>query len=328
MRSIKISSVGIYSPSKEIPTEKINDYVGEDITYWAVEKMGIKVKKISEADEAASDLAVKASQMALEKAGIDPLSLDLLIVATDTPDYFSPATSSIVQCKLGAKNAGTFDINCACSSLVTGLDIATKYIISDFSIKKALVVGTYAMTKFLNWKDKITAPIFSDGAGAILLEEVDSEPGFLASKLIADGCYYDYLGVYLGSGAVPTPEYIEKGLHLVRYNKRYPDVNSEYWPILVKDTLKKINLTPQDIDMIIFTQVRKFTIEEVMEKLGLPLSKTHMVMHKYGYTGSACIPMALYDALEEGKIKNGDLVVFCSSGGGYAMASYVMRWIQ
>ncbi len=327
MRSVKISSTGIYSPSRTMFTEEINELVGEDITYWAVEKMGLKVKKISEPDEAASDLAVKASIEAINKAGIKPEDLDLLIVATDTPDYFSPATSSIVQCKLGAKNAGTFDVNCACAGLVTALDIATKYILTDSSFKKVLIVGTYAMTKFLNWKDKVTAPIFSDGAGAIILEETDNGPGFLTSKLIADGCFYDYLGVYLGSGAVPTPEYIEKGLHFVRYNKRYPDVNSENWPSLVRDTLKKVNLTSQDIDMIIFTQVRKFTIEEVMEKLNLPLSKTYMVMHKYGYTGSACIPMALNDALEERKIKKGDLVVFCSSGGGYAMAAYAMRWV-
>lgn len=327
MFSIKISGTGIYTPSKMIPTSSINEMVGEDITHWAVDKMGIEVKKISDPEEAASDLAVKASRQALQKAGLNPTDLDLVIVATDTPDYLSPATSSVLQCKLGAKNAGTFDVNCACAGFVTALDTATKYLLTDKSYKRALVVGTYAMTKFMNWKDKVTAPIFSDGAGAVIIEQTEEGPGYLASKIIADGCFYDYLGVYLGSGAVPTPEYIEKGLHLVRYNKRYPDVNTENWPILVRDTLKKADLYPEDIDMILYTQVRKYTIEEVMKSLNLPMEKTYMVMGKYGYTGSACIPMALYDALEEGKINKGDIVVFCSSGGGYAMAAYVMKWV-
>lgn len=328
MITVKISGTGIYSPPFTLSSEKIEEMYGKDTKDWMVEKLGIKVKKISESYEAASDLAKKAGEEALKNSGISPEEIDLLIVATDTPDFFSPATSSIVQCKLGLKNAATFDVNCACAAFVTALDIATRYLLTEKSMKRAMIVGTYAMTKFLNWQDKVTAPMFSDGAGAVILEKVESEKeGFISSTLFADGCFWDYLGLYLGSGAVPTPEYIQRGQHYVRYNKKYPDVNFEMWPKLIRKTVEKGGFKVEDLDFVLFTQVRKVTIEDVMKELNLPIEKTHMVMDKYGYTGSACIPMALHDALIEKKIKKGDLIVFCASGGGYAMACYFMRWI-
>lgn len=328
MKTVKISATGVYSPPFTLSTQKIEEMYGKDIKDWMVEKLGIKVKKISESYEAASDLAKIAGEEALINANLKPEDIDLLIVATDTPDFFSPATSSIVQCKLGLKNAATFDVNCACAAFVTALDVGTRYLLTEDSMNKALIIGTYAMTKFLNWQDKITAPMFSDGAGAVVLEKVGSEEkGFISSKLFADGCFWDYLGLYLGSGAVPTPEYIQTGRHYVRYNKKYPDVNFEMWPKLVIETVMKGGYKVEDIDFIIFTQVRKITIEDVMKVLNLPIEKTQMVMDKYGYTGSACIPMALHDALIENKIKKGDLVVFCASGGGYAMACYALKWL-
>lgn len=328
MKTVKISGTGIYSPPFTLSTQKIEEMYGKDTKDWMVEKLGIKVKKISESYEAASDLAKIAGEEALKNANLKPEDIDLLIVATDTPDFFSPATSSIVQCKLGLKNAATFDVNCACAAFVTALDVGTRYLLTEDSMNKVLIIGTYAMTKFLNWQDKITAPMFSDGAGAVVLEKVESEEkGFISSKLFADGCFWDYLGLYLGSGAVPTPEYIQTGRHYVRYNKKYPDVNFEMWPKLVKETVMKGGHKVEDIDFIIFTQVRKITIEDVMKALNLPIEKTQMVMDKYGYTGSACIPMALHDALIENKIKKGDLVVFCASGGGYAIACYALKWL-
>ncbi len=328
MNTIKISGTGIYSPPFTLTTQKIEEMYGVEIKDWMVEKLGIKVKKISESWEAASDLAKIAGEEALKNSGVSPQDIDLLIVATDTPDFFSPATSSIVQCKLGLKNAATFDVNCACAAFVTALDIGTRYLLTEKKMNRAMIIGTYAMTKFLNWQDKVTAPMFSDGAGAVILEKVESEQeGFISSTLFADGCYWDYLGLYLGSGAVPTPEYILRGQHFVRYNKRYPDVNFEMWPKLIRQTVEKAGYKVNDLDFVFFTQVRKITIEDVMKELNLPMEKTHMVMDKYGYTGSACIPMALHDALIEKKIKKDDLVIFCASGGGYAMACYFMRWI-
>jgi 3-oxoacyl-[acyl-carrier-protein] synthase-3 len=328
MKTTRILSTGIYSPPFTLTDKKIEEMYGKDIRDWMVEKLGIYVKKISEEWEGASDLAKKAGEEALKNGNIKPEDIDLLIVATDTPDFFSPATSSIVQAKLNLKNAATFDVNCACAAFVTALDIATRYLLTEERFNRAMIIGTYAMTKFLNWDDKVTAPMFSDGAGAVIIEKIESEEkGFISSKLFADGTYWDYLGLYLGSGAVPTPEYIRTGRHFVRYNKRYPDVNFEMWPKLIKETVEKGGYKVEDIDFLLFTQVRRVTIEDVMKVLNLPIEKTHMVMDKFGYTGSACIPMALHDALLNNKIKKGDKVILCASGGGYAMAVYFMRWL-
>lgn len=329
MRTTRIAGTGLYTPTRSMPTEEIGAMLGLDLSQQ-IQAGGIKVKKIMAADEDASDLAVNAGMQALKNAGVKPSELDLIIVSTDTPDYISPCTASIVQHRLLAKNAGIFDTNCACAGWVTALNTATKYIQADAHVHKALVIGTYAMTRFLNWKDKVTAPTFSDGAGAaVLVEDESATPGYLGSMLFADGYYWDYLGVYLGSARLPTCESIAANEHSVQYNqfKKYPDVNTAHWPRLVRETLAQTGMTPADADMLLFTQVRKFTIEGVMKELGLPMSKTHTVMEKYGYTGSACVPMALHDSLEQGLIHHGDVVVMTASGGGYAMACYAMRWL-
>lgn len=329
MRTVRIAGTGLYTPERSMPTEEVGAILGIDLTQQ-IEAGGIKLKKIMAEDEEASDMAVYAGMQALKNAGVKPSELDLIIVSTDTPDYISPCTAAIVQHRLLAKNAGIFDTNVACAGWVTALNTATKYIMADQHYHKALVIGTYAMTRFLNWHDKVTAPTFSDGAGAAVLVEDNSETGgYLGSMLYADGYYWDYLGVYLGSAKLPTAESIAKGEHNVQYNpsKRFPDVNSVHWPRLVRETLEQADLTPQDADMLLFTQVRRNTIEGVMNTLGLPMSKTHTVMEKFGYTGSACVPMALHDALEEHLIHTGDVVVMVASGGGYAMASYAMRWL-
>jgi 3-oxoacyl-[acyl-carrier-protein] synthase III len=164
MKTTRILSTGIYSPPFTLTDKKIEEMYGKDIRDWMVEKLGIYVKKISEEWEGASDLAKKAGEEALKNGNLKPEDIDLLIVATDTPDFFSPATSSIVQAKLNLKNAATFDVNCACAAFVTALDIATRYLLTEERFNRAMIIGTYAMTKFLNWDDKVTAPMFSDGA--------------------------------------------------------------------------------------------------------------------------------------------------------------------
>jgi 3-oxoacyl-[acyl-carrier-protein] synthase III len=329
MRTVRIAGTGMYTPIRSMPTEEVGAMLKLDLTQQ-IQTGGVRVKKIMADDEEASDLAVYAGMQALKNAGVKPSELDLIIVSTDTPDYISPCTASIVQHRLLAKNAGIFDTNCACAGWVTALNTATKYIMADQHFHKALVIGTYAMTRFLNWQDKVTAPTFSDGAGAAVLVEDESETGgYLGSMLYADGYYWDYLGVYLGSARLPTAESVANQEHKVQYNqnKRFPDVNSEHWPRLVRETLAQAKLTPQDADMLLFTQVRRNTIEGVMNTLGLPMTKTHTVMEKFGYTGSACVPMALHDALEQDLIHGGDIVVMTASGGGYAMACYTMRWL-
>jgi 3-oxoacyl-[acyl-carrier-protein] synthase-3 len=266
---------------------------------------------------------------ALESAGITPGQLDLIILATDTPEHLSPATSVVVQHRLGAKNAGTFDINCACSGFVTALDTGSKFIIADSEYKHVLVIGAYAMSKYLDWNDKKTATIFADGAGAVVLEASDEGPGFLASKLFADGTFADYMGIYAGGTRLPvTEEVLREGRWTkVRFAQRYPpEVNIEGWPRIIREVLQKSDLTLDDIGLFLFTQVNLSTIKEVMRILDLPMERTHTIMQKWGYTGSACIPMVLDDGVREGKVKRGDNLIMCASGGGLNMACVAFRW--
>ncbi|BAM00555.1 MULTISPECIES: 3-oxoacyl-ACP synthase III family protein [Caldilinea] len=327
-RHATIVGTGCYVPKRVITNADLNEMLGEPVDEWLVEKVGIEERHVMAEDETSSDLAVAASRQALERAGITAADLDLIIVATDTPDYISPATASVVQAKLNARNAGTYDINCACAAWVTGLDVAAKTIAADPSYTYILVVGTYGMSKFVNWADKYTCTLFADGAGAVVLGAGD-EPGFLAAKLLADGQYHDALGIYTGGTFRPaTPEVVNRlGKPRVEFVRRFPAAfNTERWPPLVRSVVAKAGLSLDDVEMFFFTQLNLRTIEATMAALGQPMVKTHWIMHKWGYTGSACIPMALNDAVEQGKLRYGDHIVFCASGGGLAMAAAVFRW--
>ena len=334
MRYAKILSTGSYVPDKVITNAELEQTLGEPIDAWLVENVGIRERHIMAADQTTSDLAVAAARTALARANLLPEQLDLIIVATDTPDYLSPATATVVQAKLGAPNAGIFDVNSACAGWVTALDVAAKYIATDEAYQHILLVGAYGMSRFINWQDKKTATLFADGAGALVLGAGD-KPGFLATKLLAVGEYHDALGVYTGGAFRPaTAETVARdGPPHVEFVRKFPKTfNSERWPVLIRETVAKARrggapLTPDDVDHYYFTQLNLRTIETTMQALGQPMSKTHWVMDKWGYTGSACIPMALDDAIAQGKgPKEGEVVMFCASGGGLAMAASVWLW--
>jgi len=329
-RYAQIVSTGRYIPEKVITNANLDRMLGENVGDWLVEHVGIRERHVMADDETTSDLIVAASRQALDRSGLAASDLDLILVATDTPDYISPATASAVQAKLGAANAGTYDINCACAAWVTGLDVAARYIATDTDYENILVAGGYGMTKFIDWTDKYTCTLFADGAAAVIVRTGDA-PGFLAGKLVAHGEYHDALGIYTGGTYRPaTPEVVaQSGKPRVQFVRKFPATfNSDNWPPLVRAVVRKAGLTLDDIDFFLFTQLNLRTIEYVMQNLGQPLSKTHWIMDKWGYLGSACIPAALDDAIEQGKgPKPGEHVVFCASGGGMAMAACVWRWV-
>ncbi|MGD8586912.1 MAG: ketoacyl-ACP synthase III [Chloroflexota bacterium] len=328
-RYAQILSTGRYIPEKVLTNDDLNEMLGENVGDWLVENVGIHERHIMAEDETTSDMVVSAGLQAMERAGVTAEELDLIIVATDTPDYISPATASAVQAKLGATNAGTYDLNCACAAWVTALDAAARYIITDGDYDKILVAGGYGMTRFIDWTDKYTCTLFADGAAAAIVGAGDA-PGFLAGKLIAAGQYHDALGIYTGGTYRPaTPAAVaEFGKPKVQFVRKFPATfNSDNWPPLIMDTLAKAGLELDEIDFFVFTQLNLRTIEFVMDKLGQPMSKTHNIMDKWGYLGSACIPAALDDAITEGVgPKAGDNVLFCASGGGLAMAASIWRW--
>lgn len=330
MRNAKIIGTGVSVPEKVLTNQDLSEILGEDVNEFVENILGIKERHVLAEDESAADIATEAAKNALQNARISAEEIDLIIVASDTPEYLSPGTSVVVQHRIGAKNAGTFDTNAACAGFVTALDTATKYIIADENYRNILVIGVYAMTKFLDWTEKKTATIFADGAGAVLLQADESgKHGILASKLEACGEYHDFLGIFAGGSKTPvTTEILENGYYnRVRFAKRMPpEINFEGWQRIVKELLERIDLTLDDVNLFLWTQVNLSTIKEVMGALNQPMEKTHTIMDKWGYTGSACIPMVLHDAIEKGKLKRGDRLVFCASGGGINMAAMVFKY--
>ena len=329
MRDAKIIGTGMYVPERIVTNEELSRNLGEDIDEFVSTVVGIKERRIAADNESAADLASAAAENALSDAGVKATDLDLILVATDTPEYISPATSVVVQQRIGAVNAGTFDINCACAGFVTTLDAAFKYLIADDTYKNVLVVGCYAMSKFIDWKDKKTSTLFADGAGAVVLQSVENEKHFLASKLVADGSYHSFMGIFAGGTHEPiTAEVLAANkTNRLRFAKKYPpEVNIIGWPKIVNEVTAKAGLELDDVDIFLWTQVNLSTIKVVMQEMNIPERKTHTIMHKWGYTGSACIPMVLHDALRAGKIKPGATIVFCASGGGLNMACLAMKY--
>ena len=328
-RVAQILSTGSYVPERVVTNAEVDALLGESTSQWLEDNVGILERRWMAEDQTTSDLIVEASNRALEKAGITADQLDLIIVSTDTPDYLSPSTSIVVQHKLGAGKAGCYDVNSACAGWVTALDQGARYLATEPSMQYVLVAGGYGMSCYLNFADKKTANLFADGAGAAVLG-VGEEPGFLASNLLAKGEYHDALGIYSGGTYRPlTPEnYQAYGPPVVEFVRKFPKTfNTEYWPKLVKGALDKVGLSFDDVDLYLWTQLNLRTIEYMMDLLEQPIEKTHWVMHKWGYTGSPCVVMALDDAITQGKgPKPGDNIVFCASGGGISMAASVWRW--
>lgn len=329
MANAKIVGTGVYVPEKILTNDDLSEMLGEDITEFVTQNLGIYERHIAADDESSADLAENAARQALKNAGVAATDIDLIIVATDTGEYLSPGTSVVVQNRLDAKNAGTFDTNCACAGFVTALDIASKYIKADDNYKHVLVIGVYAMSKYMDFTEKKTATIFADGAGAVLLKATDENVGLQGSKLEAYGEYFDSLGILAGGTKMPiTQAVIDEGYYnKVRFAKKVPaELNVEGWQKIVRQVIDRAGLTIDDISLFLFTQVNLSTIKVVMEAMELPWEKTHTIMQKWGYTGSACIPMVLHDAIEAGKLKRGDDFVMCASGGGVNMAAMVFKY--
>ncbi len=288
---------------------------------------GIRTRFYAPDDWATSDLAVEAARDALDDAGLKPEDLDMILLGTDSPDYITPATSVVVQHKLGAENAGTFDIGCACASFPTGLVQAAGMLATNPQMKHILVIGAYMMHKLADHERDLMAFFYGDGAGAAILTASD-KPGFLGSTFFADGSYHKHWGIYAGGTYEPaTAESVAAGRTQVRFVQPFPpEVNNEGWPLRMKELAKHGDFDLQDVDLAIYTQVRLSSIQLVMEELGLPLERAHWIMDKWGYTGSACLPMAFDDARKEGKARPGDLVTFVGSGVGYnqAGAAFIM----
>jgi 3-oxoacyl-[acyl-carrier-protein] synthase-3 len=323
-----ITGTGSYVPERVLTNSDLAAQLGVEIEPFVSETLGIHERHVCADDESTADLAEHAARRALDDAELAPDEIDLLIVTTDTPEFISPATSSVVHGRLGTTRAGTFDINAGCAGYVTALDVAAKYIRADDRYERVLVVGAYAMSKYLDYSDKKTATIFADGAGATVVER-RSAPGVLASELFADGRLACGMGVFAGGTAEPiTDAVLRDGYrnHL-RFVEKYPkEVNEEGWPRIARSVLSRTGRQADDVRLWLWTQVNLSTIRLVMGALGVPMSRAHTVMGKWGYTGAACLPMALDDAARSGRLRDGDLVMLTGSGAGLAMGCVALEW--
>lgn len=335
-RYATIKSTGSYLPPIEISNEMLtkellelngNNPIISDVMEKLALSSGIKKRWYAPENQSASDIAVPAAQQALERAGLKPTDVDLIILGTDSPDYISPATSTIVQHKLGATNAGTFDVGCACASFPTVLQAGAGILATNESINTVLCLGVYNMHKLTAKNDPLRF-LFGDGAGAAVLVP-SSKPGFVSGVFKADGSYADRIAMFACGTVEPaTEESVKAGRCRVQAPGKYPpEMNLEFWPMMVRELARRGKFQLSDIDLAIFTQVRKPTIEDVMKDLGLPIEKTHMIMEESGYTGSACVAMALDAAMQAGKGKPGSdkLVVMVGSGVGYNLAGCAFR---
>ncbi|MDN5350723.1 MAG: 3-oxoacyl-[acyl-carrier-protein] synthase [Bacteroidales bacterium] len=328
-RNAVITSSGMYVPERIVPNSYFDELLGEDVSTWLAENVQIYERRWCNENQSTADLCIEAAKDALNNAQLNAEAIDLLIIATDTPEFISPSTASKVQYKLGMNKAGSFDVNTACAGFVTALDMAAKYIRADENYKHVMVIGAYAMSKYLNMNDKKTVTLFADAAGAVILSALeDTESGFLASELITKGEYYGYMGIYAGGTFKPiTEEVMAEKDHLLKFVTKFPkELNPQMWSMMANNLNKKLGITPDQVDHYLLTQININSIFETMDRLGVLREKAPTVMHHYGYTGSACIPLALHENIKNGKIKRGDLLYFIGSGGGLAFASAAFRY--
>lgn len=330
MLPVKIVGTGIYVPGEPIDNKELMKLASIEFDVEKVEqKLGIYQRHMAHLrgiKETTADFATEAARKAIQNAGINPEDVGLFLVGSDTPEYISPATTLLVQGRIQAKEdwVSGFDINAACASFAIAFDTASRIMATDEGIKYAVVIGVYNMPAYLQEQDKFGYSIFADGAGAFVLERnLDLNQGYLNGQNLTDGTQWDYIGVYAGGTKNPvTQEIIQnKENGLLSLQPLPSDRNVRLWPMVVNKLLQKANLEINEVDHFIFTQISKYVIEEVMKEINQPIEKTSFTMHKYGYTGSGCVPMTFHEAINNGKIKRGDKVMFVASGAGLAVGS-------
>ena len=314
----RIIGTGSYLPPKVVTNDDLAKQM-DTTDEWIRTRTGIRQRHIAEPSQASSDLGVEASRAALAAARIIPQEIDLIIAATATPDYIFPSTACIMQAKLGMKGCAAFDIQAVCSGFVYALAIADKMIRSG-QHRCALIVGTEVYSRILDWKDRGTAVLFGDGAGAVILR-ADSKPGIMASVLHADGSYVDILSVpgnVCGGKIVGSPFLQMDGQAVFKFAVKVLDE-------VARETLALCGLTPLDIDWLIPHQANVRILEATARKLGVDLSKLVVTVDRHGNTSAASVPLALDVAIRDGRIKPGHKVMLQGVGGGFTWGASMVE---
>ncbi len=325
MKKVGIIGVGEYLPKKILTNADLEKMV-DTSDEWITTRTGIKERRIASSHEAASDLAINAAKEALKDARLKPQDLDLIIIATITPDMHFPSTACLVQANLGAKNAVCFDISAACAGFVYAIIVAQQFIARG-TYKNALVVGTEVLSSITDWEDRSTCVLFGDGAGAAVLSEVKSG-GILSTYFGSDGSMANLLMMPAGGSRNPaTHKTIDKRLHYIKME------GNEIFKSAVKimvDTaqvvLKQAGLKCSDVDLVIPHQANVRIIMAMAKRLGLPSDRIFLNIEKYGNMSSASIATALCEAVKVGRIKKGDIILLDAFGAGLVWGACLIKW--
>ncbi len=324
MNFSRIVSTGSYLPPQIISNDRLAEIV-ETNDEWIVSRTGIGNRRFSQGENT-SDVASKAAKVILERAGKSAEDVELLIVATVSPDYATPSTACLVQAKIGAENAVAFDIGAACSGFIFAFSIADKFIKSGV-YKNALVIGVEVLSKYLDFQDRGTCVLFGDGGAGVFLEKSEERIGLIRENLGSDGSK----GMALTSGFVPVknafyePE--DTGNRYIEMDGRVIfDFATRKAPKSVLKILEEAELTADDIDWVVAHQANSRIIEVVSRKLKIPMDKFYMNMHDYGNTSAGSIPIALNEMMEKGLIKKGHKVILCGFGAGLTWGSMLLEF--
>jgi len=325
MKKVGIIGVGEYLPERILTNADLEKMV-DTSDEWITTRTGIKKRHLAAVGQAASDLALKAAQQALENAKLKAEDLDLIVVATITGDMPFPSVASIIQDKLGAKKAACFDISAACAGFVYGLSVAEKFI-ATATYKNALVIGTEVLTSITDWQDRNTCVLFGDGAGAVVLSEV-KKGGIISTYLGCDGSKSGILNMPAGGSRNPaTSETVRNRQHYLKMQ------GNELFKIAVntmtdaaETVLKQAGMTFADINLIIPHQANARIIMAVAKKLGIPQDRVYLNIERCGNMSSASTVTALCEAVQEGKIKKGDIILLDAFGAGLVWGACIIEW--
>ena len=324
---VSIAGIGSYAPQRVLTNDELAQMV-DTSNEWIIERTGIRERRIAAPEEALSDLCLPAAEQALAQAGVEAGALDLVIVATVTPDMAFPSTGAILADRLGARRAAAYDLSAGCTGFVYGLAQAYGMLAAGVG-RSALVVGGDVLSKIMNWEDRRTCVLFGDGAGAVVLEPVE-EGGFLGFELGADGAGGVHLSLPAGGSRLPTTAAtVAAEEHFVRMNG--PEVFKFATRVLVSSAeqlLAECGLRVEDVDVYVPHQANARIIDHAARKLGVPDERVVRNVERYGNTSSGSIPLALADAVADGRLRPGEVVLMTGMGAGLTWGSAVIEWTE
>ena len=328
MASVVIAGVGSYAPKRIVTNAELSQTV-DTTDEWIVSRSGIRERRIAAPDEACSDLALKAAEAALLDAGLAAADIDLLIVATASPDSPLPSTACLVQHRLGVPaHATCFDIAAACSGFLYAMEIAYGQLLTN-RYKRALIIGAEKLSSITDWTDRTTCVLFGDAAGAAVLHKVDTpNVGIIGSDLGADGEFADNLYIKAGGSRTPaSTESVANRDHCIRMNGREVFKSAvRVMETVAREMMEQHHLTPDQINLVIPHQANHRIIEALAGNLKIPMEKFYINLDRFGNTSSASIPLALDEARRAGRIKPGDLTLLVAFGAGLTYGATLIRW--